>query len=83
MQRAIETTGTADEQGQLRLNEPLAVSEASAVRVIVLLPSDEDPDEGSWLRAASRNPAFAFLDDPQEEIYSTADGIPFENAIPP
>jgi hypothetical protein len=36
-------------------------------------------DETEWLQAAARNPAFAFLSDPEEDIYSLADGEPFRS----
>ena len=34
--------------------------------------------EQAWLRAASRNPAFEFLNDPEEDLYTAEDGAPFE-----
>lgn len=50
--KAIKVMGTIDEQGQLSLDEPLAVGRSSRVRVIVLLSEeseeqaiDEDDDE--------------------------------------
>ncbi|MGI0484528.1 hypothetical protein ACN4EK_03765 [Pantanalinema rosaneae CENA516] len=39
--RAIETTGTVNEQGQLCLDHPLNVAETQRVRVIVLLTESE------------------------------------------
>ena len=42
--RAQEVMGTVDEQGQLFLEEPLAVQNHSRVRVIVLF-IDEEIDE--------------------------------------
>ncbi len=44
--KAIEVTGTVNNQGQLSLDEPLTVDEFTRVRVIVLL-SDADSDEES------------------------------------
>lgn len=38
-------------------------------------------DETEWLRAAARNPAFDFLSDPAEDIYSPKDGQPFYDQI--
>jgi hypothetical protein len=74
---AIETTGTIDGERLLRLDELLPVSGSRRVRVIVLYPVDEDPDEKEWLHAAARNPAFESLADPEEDIYSLEDGEPF------
>jgi hypothetical protein len=38
-------------------------------------------DETEWLRAAASNPAFYFLNDPAEDIYSLSDGEPFRDQI--
>jgi hypothetical protein len=45
----------------------------------VLLPeaSADDIPEREWLIAASNNPAFAFLGDAAEDLYSLEDGEPF------
>lgn len=77
--RAIETTGTVDEHRQLHLDEPLPVVGPSRVRVIILFPEEADIDEREWLRAAARNPAFEFLRDPAEDVYTLADGKPFHD----
>ncbi|MGB5158040.1 MAG: hypothetical protein WBN77_11485 [Desulfobacterales bacterium] len=76
---AIETTGTIDENSQLKLDGPLPFSGPKRVKVIVLSPLDDEIDEISWLRAASCNPAFSFLSDPGEDIYSISDGKPFHD----
>ena len=52
---------------------------AEAVRVSRLLPEESDLNEIEWLRAAATNPAFDFLKNPQEEIYTLADGDRFVN----
>ena len=39
----------------------------------------DDPTELEWLNALARNPAFGFLADPAEDIYSLSDGIPFRD----
>lgn len=43
-----------------------------------LLGSREDVSEQEWLRAASASPAFAFLPDPDEDLYTVADGEPLD-----
>ncbi len=78
---AIEMTGIVDEHSQLKLDGFLPFSGPKRVRVIVLSPMDDEIDEISWLQAASQNPAFAFLADPEEDIYSLADGKPFNDEI--
>ena len=78
---AIEMTGTVDEHSRLKLDGSLPFSGPKRVRVIVLSPLADEIDEISWLQAASRNPAFAFLADPEEDIYSITDGQPFHDEI--
>lgn len=51
------------------------------VRVLVLYPLSEEWGEQEWLQAAARNPAFAFLSDPKEDIYTLADGEPFDDEV--
>ncbi len=68
--RAFEVMGTVDEHSQLHLDEPLPVAGPSRVRVIILVPEGTDIAESDWLRAAASNPAFDFLKDPKEDIYT-------------
>jgi hypothetical protein len=77
--KAVEATGTIDHQNQITLDEPLSVAESTRVRVIIFMPDDEDIDEMAWLQAASVNPAFDFLNDPEEDIYTLEDGRPFHD----
>ncbi len=76
---AIEMSGMVDEHNQLKLDDSLPFSGPRRVRVIVLSPMDDEVDEIQWLQAASRNPAFAFLADLEEDIYSATDGEPFND----
>jgi len=78
---AIEMTGTIDKHNQLKLDGALPFLGPKRVKVIVLSPIDDEIDEDSWLKAASRNPAFSFLDDPEEDIYSITDGRSFHDEI--
>lgn len=77
--KAIETTGTIDAEHRLFLDEPLNVPGPRRVRVIILLPEDEEIDEKEWLYAAASNPAFDFLKEPEENIYTSEDGRPFHD----
>jgi hypothetical protein len=77
--KAIEVGGTIDEQRQLKLDEPLPIVGPSRVRVIILISEETDIDEEEWLQAAARNPAFDFLKEPEEDIYTLADGKPFDD----
>ncbi|MCS6911148.1 MAG: hypothetical protein NZM11_11385 [Anaerolineales bacterium] len=74
---AIEVTGMVDEHHQLRLDRELPITGPRRVRVIVLYSPLETINEAEWLRAAAYNPAFAYLKEPREDIYSLDDGQPF------
>ncbi|MEM9091861.1 MAG: hypothetical protein AAGC93_24380 [Cyanobacteria bacterium P01_F01_bin.53] len=43
--KAIETTATIDEQGQLTLDKALGMSKPQQVRVIILMTDDDVTDE--------------------------------------
>jgi len=73
--RAIETTGILNTQGQIQLDHPIPQEKERFVRVILLMP-EEELNEQTWLNAVSHNPSFAFLHDPEEDIYSLEDGQP-------
>lgn len=76
---AIELTGMVDEDRRLRLDKELPVTGPMRVRVIVLYPMPEELTEEEWLRAAASNPVFQELADPEEDIYSLEDGVPFRD----
>jgi len=77
LSKAIETTGRLDDQRHITLDEPLPEIYAEQVKVIVLIPEEDAISEGAWLRAAAKNPAFAFLHEAEEDIYSLEDGKAF------
>lgn len=76
--QAVELIGTIDEKGQLHLDEPISAVSQGRVRVI-LLPEEAEIGENEWLKAAASNPAFDFLKDPAEDIYTLDDGQPFND----
>jgi len=76
---AIETTGVVNAQHQLQLDEPLPIAGQSRVRVIVLVPEVAVVAEAAWTKAAADSPAFDFLKDAAEDIYTVADGKPFHD----
>ena len=78
--KAIEINAKTDSQGHLKLNYPLHKKEQN-VRVIILVDdnSEINEDEKLWLNAVSSNPAFDFLKEPEENIYSIKDGEPFDD----
>jgi hypothetical protein len=74
---AIEMTGMVDENHQLQLDGKLPFAGPKRVRVIVLSPLTEIADELNdveWLKASQNNPAFEYLRDPEEDIYTIKDG---------
>jgi hypothetical protein len=73
--QAIEVQALVDHEGQLRLVQPLPVRD-QRVRVLVLLPEAEDLSDALWLNGVSQNPAFDFLNDEDEDVYSLNDGKP-------
>lgn len=77
--RAIELKGRIDEQRRLHLDEGLPMAGPSEVRVIILVPENDDISEDEWLRAAATNASFASLSDPGEDIYTIDDGQPFRD----
>ena len=42
-----------------------------------LVPEENDINETEWHQAVATNPAFDFLKDPKEDIYTIFDGRPF------
>lgn len=77
--KTIEVTGEIDEHRQLHLDELLPIAGPSRVRVIILIPEQIDISESEWLQSAATNPAFNFLKEPKEDIYTLADGKPFHD----
>ncbi len=77
--RAVEATGTIDEQGALHLDQPITTVRPGRVRVLLLMTDETDIVEQEWLRAAARNPVFDFLNDPAEDIYTRDDGQPLHD----
>ena len=76
---AVEMTGTVDQERRLHLDRPLPFAGPARVKVIVLYPLAEEISETEWLRAAARNPAFAYLHEAAEDIYTVTDGKPFHD----
>ena len=78
MLTAIETTGTIEKSGRIVIDETFSVDAPTSVRIIVLFPESEDLSESEWLQAAAKNDAFDFLNEPDEDIYTLADGKPID-----
>lgn len=78
--KAIEINSKTDKNGNLKIEYPLN-KKNSNVRVLILLDDDylNPDDEKLWLQSISKNPAFDFLNDPDEDIYSIKNGEPFND----
>ncbi len=81
--QAIEITATIANDQMLTLDRPLPKGARGRVRLVVLFDESlqTDDDEMTWLRAAAKSSAFAFLRDPSEDLYSSADGEAIGNAL--
>jgi hypothetical protein len=77
--KAIETTGIINEKNELIIDEPLPLLGPTRVRVLILVPNQEDLKEDEWLRAITTNPVFNFLKEPAEDTYKVSDGSPFQD----
>ncbi len=77
--KAIETNGMIENERRLLLDDPLPILASNRVRVIVLMEEEHEVEEQAWQRSAAANPAFAFLQEPQEDIYTPEDGKPFHD----
>lgn len=77
--KAIEVNGTIDEHKRLHLDAPLPFAGPSRVRIIILIPEQGGIDEEEWLQAAATSPAFDFLRESGEDLYTLADGKPFHD----
>ena len=78
---AIEATATLDKNGQLILDEPLTIALPRKVRVILLIPDIVEPTEKEWLQAGAKSPAFAYLREDAEDLYTISDGVPFKDQL--
>jgi hypothetical protein len=77
--KAIEINSKTDKYGHLKIDCTLDRSD-SDVRVLILIEeeSSDKEEEKLWMNSISRNPAFDFLNDPQEDIYSLKEGEPMD-----
>ena len=78
--RAIEINTMTDNFGHLKLDYPINKKDKK-VRVIILVDetTDYNDDETQWMKGISSNPAFDFLNEPSENIYTLKDGETFND----
>ncbi len=73
--KAIEIKASIDEKGNLKMDTPLKIVN-QRVKIIILVPEGNDLDDDEWMEGHSSNPAFDFLKEEAENIYTLADGNP-------
>ena len=73
--KAIELKAKIDENGHLKIDIPLKITNKK-VKVIVLFPEDDGFEDEEWLHGVSSSPSFDFLKEDAEDIYSILDGKP-------
>jgi len=78
--KAIEINSKTDKKGHLKIDYKIGKSERN-VRILILLDdyNSMPDDEKIWVDSISTNPAFDFLKDPTEDIYSLNDGESFHD----
>lgn len=78
--KAIEIKSKTDKTGHLKIDYKLG-KPLSNVRILILLDEDnsDQEEENLWMNSISTNPAFDFLNDSSEDIYSLNDGEPLND----
>jgi diadenosine tetraphosphate (Ap4A) HIT family hydrolase len=78
IKKTIETTGFVNAEHQLLLKDIIPLT-STHVRVIIMATEDDytDISESEWMMAAAANPAFDFLKNSEEDIYTLTDGKAF------
>lgn len=75
--KAIELLTSTNADGSLTIDHT-GLKGGISVRVLIL--SDEEAiNEKSYLEFISRNSALDFLNEPEEDVYSSKDGKPFKH----
>ncbi|PZX48430.1 hypothetical protein [Algoriphagus chordae] len=75
--KAVELRTRTEADGSIKL-EHTGLSGGVLVRILILSEEEEGEEEKRYLKTISRNPAFDFLNEPEEDIYNTKDGNPFK-----
>ncbi len=75
--KAIEVTGSINEQGNVELDQPLTDTKPTRFRGILLFPELDESQE--WSLVALNASTNALLSDPEEDIYTLEDGKPIDH----
>jgi hypothetical protein len=73
----IEKDGTVRLPKKVKLSGPRRAILTILDEKLPAAETDEDLNEMDWLKASMSNPAFEYLRDPEEDIYTIRDGKPF------
>ena len=72
----IELTGVVDEAHRVLLDDAVVPLDSQTRVRLIVVPDDDDVSEFQWMRWLAHNPAYDFLKDEAEDIYTIADGRP-------
>ncbi|MBD2279018.1 hypothetical protein [Aphanizomenon flos-aquae] len=78
LEKLISLSETEDQILQ-KISDNLGISEENLIRQVLtdfLARQADELNEQTWLDAVTNNPSFAFLHDPEEDIYNLKDGQP-------
>jgi hypothetical protein len=79
--KAIEVTGSVNEEGYVAFDQPIANAKSRRFRGILLLPDTIDSQDQEWSPAALSASVRDLLDDPEEDIYTLEDGEPIDDEM--
>lgn len=74
--KAIEVTGSVNEEGCVQIDQPLPAAKSTRFRGILLFPDSESSLDQEWSSSAVQASVQDWLDDPAEDIYTLEDGEP-------
>jgi hypothetical protein len=76
----IEINSKTDSKGLLRFNYNLNKSNRR-VRILIMVDDHKKStdEEALWMQSIASNPAFDFLHDSLEDVYSITDGEPIDD----
>ncbi|MEL6624863.1 MAG: hypothetical protein AAFQ83_15495 [Bacteroidota bacterium] len=78
--KAVEIGGIVNENGKLILDKPLDIPKGR-VKIIILVPEDDQIADQEWLHAQRSNKSFDFLAEEAEDIYSVKDRKPLNDEV--
>jgi len=77
--KTIEINSRTDQLGHLKIDYPVNKSNKK-VRVLIFLDDDvSDYEEELWMKSISNNPAFEYLNNSSEDVYTLNDGEPLDD----